>query len=272
MDGSTGALSGTPTAGGSWAWTVRVEDSVGGRYDLNDSAQMEAIDPDFSSVTSLLHFDGADGSTTFTDQISRVWTPYIGTTISTEESKFGGGSMRLARAGTSILCPYSNGLYLSGDFTIETFLYLKSYGGMVFCMGGGSGIAWASYELSFDAHNLNFAGSSSNAGYDIGSEAGSVGSLGAVPLNTWMHVAIARQGNIYRGFVDGVNTYTQTIAKDPYNASPRGLCVGANYAGTWGSGTPTNSIDGFIDEFRITKGVARYTADFTPPTAAFPNS
>lgn len=239
------------------------------------AARHRTKDPNFSNVSLLLHGEGANGSTTVVDSSSSSKTPttvFGNAQISTSVAKFGAASLKFDGMGDAILYPHTADLHLSGDFTIEFFIYLLSAGGMILSKGGGSGIAWSSYELAFDGPYVNFAGSSSNSGYDIGSETGATGRIGAPPTNAWSHIAVTRSGNVYRGFLAGLLGYTQTIALSPYDTSPRGLCVGANFAGTWGIGTPSNSINGFIDEFRITKGVARYTSNFTPPTAPFPNS
>jgi len=190
--------------------------------------------------------------------------------VSTSVVKYGSGSMYFDGSGDNCLLPYSPGLHLSGDFTIECWIYPLAYGGMILNMGGGSGIAWASYELVNQTDGVNFAASSANSGYDIGSETGSTGRIGTIPLNAWSHLAVTRSGNVYRGFVNGVQGYTQTLALTPYNTLTRGLAVGSNYTTTWGTGTPTSTINGYLDDLRITKGIARYTANFTPPQVALP--
>ena len=77
-------------------------------------------------------------------------------------------------------------------------------------------------------------------------------------------MAVSRSGNVYRGFVNGVQGYTQTLSLTPYDTGTRGLAIGSNYSTTWGSGTPANVVNGYIDDLRITQGVARYTSNFTP--------
>jgi hypothetical protein len=89
--------------------------------------------------------------------------------------------------------------------------------------------------------------------------------LGTLLTNTWQHIAYTRTGGTGRLFVGGVlaGSWADTT----------------NYVGTvnrLGQTSASNAVDnrlsGYIDDLRITKGVARYTAGFTPPTAAFPNS
>ena len=97
---------------------------------------------------------------------------------------------------------------------------------------------------------------------------------GAIVANTWNHFAYVRTGtggNDYRVFLNGVinspgnATYLSTVPNYPnVNEIRISDTVDANFG--------TNSWLGHIDDVRITKGVARYTANFTPPTAPFPDA
>ena len=84
-----------------------------------------------------------------------------------------------------------------------------------------------------------------------------------VTHNTWHHVAFVRDGTTLRLFLDGVSqgTASFTGAIDTISET---LSIGFDNAGS-------RYFNGNIDEVRITKGVARYTANFTPPNVAFPN-
>ena len=82
--------------------------------------------------------------------------------------------------------------------------------------------------------------------------------------NTWYHVAVTWDGTTLRFFVNGVIGTTHTgVTITP---STNQVIVGGTGPGASGLFT------GYIDDLRITKGVARYTANFTPPTAALPTS
>jgi hypothetical protein len=209
---------------------------------------------------------------------NNIWDAGIGKTItkagnataSNTQRKFATSSaMYFDGSGDNLLLDYNSSLNLNSDFTIECWFFANARGGMILNMGGGSGIAWASYEFVNNTDGINFAGSSSNSGYDIGSETGATGRIGTIALNTWNHLAVTRNGNVYRGFVNGTQGYTQTLSLTPYDTSTRGLAIGSNYATTWGTGTPTNTVNGYIQDVRITNGLARYTSAFTPPTAEF---
>jgi Concanavalin A-like lectin/glucanases superfamily/IPT/TIG domain len=187
--------------------------------------------------------------------------------VTTAVVRYGDSSMVFNGSSLAVI-PYSPILHLSSDFTIECWFRANSYGGMILNFAGGLNIAWASYELVNNTDGINFAASSANNGYNIGSETGTTGRIGTITLSTWNHLAVTRSGNIYRGFVNGLQGYTQTLSLTPYDPGSRGLTVGGNYSTTWATGTVAG-VNGNISDLRITRGLARYTANFTPPAAAF---
>jgi len=168
--------------------------------------------------------------------------------------------------GDNLLLPFSTAFNLPGDFTIELWVNLNTHGGVVLNCGGGLNVAWASYQITSNADGINFAASSANNGYTIGSETGTTGRIGTIQLGRWNHIAITRSGDVYRGFVNGVQGYTQTLTLAPYNQTTRGLSLGGGYANTWGTSSPVGVITGNLSSVRIIKGAALYTSNFTPPT------
>jgi len=85
-------------------------------------------------------------------------------------------------------------------------------------------------------------------------------------LNQWTHIAVTRSGSTTRLFVNGKQVDTET---DSQNYSDETFYLGAGiYGGTPGGGANTN----YTSNFRIVKGTAVYTSDFTPPTAPFLDS
>jgi YD repeat-containing protein len=81
-------------------------------------------------------------------------------------------------------------------------------------------------------------------------------------LNTWYHYALTKQGTTFRLFINGQLETTATSAQvtDPMNVS---LNIGGGFGG--------ENFRGYIDEVRITKGVARYAASFMVPTKEHSN-
>lgn len=89
------------------------------------------------------------------------------------------------------------------------------------------------------------------------------GPAGSITASVWHHIAAVMSAGTLRVYVDGVGG-SPTAVSNPLisNASP--VTIGASANGQY-------PFAGFIDEVRITKGVARYTSDFTPPDAPFPD-
>jgi hypothetical protein len=90
---------------------------------------------------------------------------------------------------------------------------------------------------------------------------GAVVSAGTITINTWQHVAATRSGNSWRIFINGIQVGATTTNATTYSTA-YGCCVGTSYY--------NETFIGYIDDLRVTKGLARYTANFTPPTAALP--
>jgi hypothetical protein len=214
-------------------------------------------DPFAANVLSLLHFDGSNGSTVFTDQVpGRTWTRTGTATISNAQSRFGG---------TSLSVPISSGLALSspgaewlmpGDFSIECWMYCKDNGGTAGALtintslGAGVNVGPTSGGFSVSISL------STNATRSTGDGGGSI-------YNRWVHVFAGRQGTTtYLACNGSMAAFTNETA----NMGGTVTAVRAGWMASVG-GSPLH----FIDELRITKGVCRYTSSFTPPTAPYPN-
>jgi len=221
-------------------------------------------DPDFADVSLLLHLDGTNGSTTFTDTSSspKTVTAVGSAQISTAEAKFG-QSLLLNDANTYtnyLTTPNNAGFQMStGDFTLEAWIYLISK------PRNTAGIL-SSGSASFGDNGGYFVVDSSNR-IQLGIPGFAVFG-GTISTGQWYHVAGTRSGTTTRIFIDGTLTSTGTSDSNSYNFSKDNLLIGRN--GWDGSGS--QAFHGYIDDVRITKGVARYTATFTAPTAPFPDA
>lgn len=101
------------------------------------------------------------------------------------------------------------------------------------------------------------------AGYDGSTLAIEALSSVAVTLNTWSHIAVTREGQIVRVFLNGVNVIEVNSASTLW---------AENNSGSFGIGAATGGNRfgvGYIDGFRIKEGDAVYTANFTPPVSEF---
>jgi hypothetical protein len=215
-------------------------------------------DPDFASVSLLLPFDGADGSTTFTDASSagRTATRFGDAQISTAQSKFGGASGLFDGSADYITFAPATDLQFNADFTIECWVRTASTADMM--------VGSSSSDNNTQVFRLNQAGAGRLSFFLNGTQVFNAVAAG-ITTNTWHHLAISRNGSSTRMFVDGV----QIGSTSPYSGTFRMDVIGTFFS--FGSRFG-NDYNGYIDDLRITKGIARYTANFTPPTAPFPTS
>jgi len=178
--------------------------------------------------------------------------------ISTSVSKFGGGSLAFDGSG-DYLTTYGTPQFAfgAGDFTIECWVYFNSltqYDCIIDFRPSGTNGAYPSIFVD-TSNTLVYYVSSANR---ITSSAVSTGQ--------WYHLAVSRTGTSTKMFLNGVqtgSTYTDSSSYLVGNPLTIGG-LGYNSPGTY-------ALDGYIDDLRITKGYARYTADFTPPTLPFPD-
>lgn len=179
--------------------------------------------------------------------------------VSTTQSKFGGSSIYLAGAGNYLSIPHSSALnFGTGNFTIETWIYFNSLSNIPFLFQKMSGTT--GWFIEIGASTIYFGwGSASSSQYIAFSASLSTGA--------WYHLAVTRTGSTLNAFVNGVSPGAQTLTSaDSSYDNTVNLTIGGYYAGS-----STYDLNGYIDDFRITKGNVRYTSNFTPPTAAFPD-
>jgi len=221
-------------------------------------------DPLWNDVVLLMHMDGTNGSTTFIDEKGHSPVAHSDAKISTTQQKFGSASANFDGGDDNVSIVDSTDWNLSGDFTIEFFARWSSVSSEFDVLFGQSNIVttFAPIRIDFFDGDMQLLVSSDATSWGINS--GSV--TAGIVINTWYHIAVTRSGNVWKMFVDGVEIYTTTVSITPYDSS-NDLKIGGN-----GSSTPSHSMNGYIDELRVTKGVSRYNSNFTPPTEAFPNN
>ena len=233
-----------------------------------------AVDEYWDDVVLLLKGDGPDGSTNITD--SSVYghpvTVYGNAQISTAQSvNPGGSSMYFDGAGGYLdLGSLGQTSLRSNNFTIECYFYLNSKThryARIFQFGTDPG-SWNTQDhvalmphhhdrggkLAFQvfAHNgINFPLLLSNS---------------VPPNGQWIHVAVSRETSTFRLFINGVlessNTWDGSLSvSDTVPTYIGGVTMNGNAY-----------LNGYIQDLRITKNWARYTADFTPPTEPFPTT
>jgi len=179
--------------------------------------------------------------------------------ISTSVVKYGTGSLAFDGTGDYLVSnPATTNLYAfgTGDFTIEFWVYINNV--------SGTQVIYDCRPASGEGLYPTIYTSGGVLAYYTNSDNRITGS--SLSANTWYHIAVSRSGSSTKMFVNGTQTgSTYTDSNNYINTAGRPF-IGGN-ANTVGS----NSLNGYIDDLRITKGYARYTATFTPPTAALPD-
>lgn len=200
----------------------------------------------------LLHCNGTNGSTTFTDTspTPKTCTPAGNTNISTAQSQFGGASAYFDGTGDILaITPLTDFAFGTGDFTIEMFIRLSSLASANFFDMRPNGSTNGAYPLIYCTP--------STIRYYV-SSADRITS-GTLSANTWYHLAICRSGTSTKMFIDGVqvgSTYTDTTNY---------LAGSVTFGGTANN---TGNATAYIDEIRISKH-AYYPSGFSTPAAAF---
>lgn len=223
------------------------------------------FDPTFSQVSLLLHCNGADGSTTFTDSSDtpKTVTAVGNAQIDTAISQFGGGSLLIANFGDYLSVPNSSAFdFGSGDFTIDLWIncdgVLASDSAIISKASSGFGPFEIWSYGDGGGGIVEFRASKSGTAWDV-SIPGTMPLFGA----GWHHLAVTRSGNVFRLFEDGVLAGSQTVSG----------ALMSNSSPVYIGGRPivdSYSVTGNYDEIRIKKGEALYTSNFTPPTQEYP--
>lgn len=181
--------------------------------------------------------------------------------ISTSVVKYGTGSIAFDGTGDYLSAPdATQWAFGAGNFTIEAWVYptgaFASYTTIVAQSNNGTASA-----QSFDIL-VNSSGAVLAEVY-IGATAYSITSSATLSLNTWAHVALVRSGSTFTLYINGTASGTPITNSGALNDSTYALTIGAET-------TPFRYWNGYIDDLRITKGYARYTNTFTPPTQSLP--
>lgn len=220
-------------------------------YDSGDFSS--GVDPYSVNVSLLARFDSG-----FQDLTGKTITAVGNAAISSTQSKFGGSSVYLDGSGDYMYAPTGTAFaFGTGEFTVEMWVYLEpmsnNYQLYDSCQLGGDGARGAAWTLE-----INVGGTVKvyrSGGYTAASTL-------AIAESTWTHVAVCRNGGSFNIYIGGALALTFSNAQD--------LTVGGCVIGRYADGGGGNWFKGYIDDIRITKGVARYTAAFTPPTTRHP--
>lgn len=221
--------------------------------------------PGIDSYTQLLlHCNGTDGSTSFPDASShsRVVTAISDTQVDTAQSKFGGASAMFDGVDDYLEVDDFDELDLgSDDFTFDFWVRFNNFDNnqVFFCRYAGDGVGgyfYCAYESGF----IRFRDYTSDVINTFFNQ--------SFAINTWYHIAVVRYGNVIKFFIDGVQAECRFGGYDVSctgSFTPRTSPLRIGSFGVGGS----YPLNGYIDEFRFSKGIARWTSNFTPPSQEY---
>jgi hypothetical protein len=229
-----------------------------------------AGDAHFSKVKLLLPLNGSNSATSTSDSSDEgnSITFNGNAQISTAQSKFGGSSLLLDGAGDYL--QVANQDYFdfgSNDFTIECWFYFDSSSSETYNtlldMGNGSaagtGPFWTAVKKDSGTYYIGAALDSTTAGdWDVLDNL----AIATLSASTWHHFAVSRAGSNFKVFLNGTSVATATSSSAMRDENSA-LQIGAR-----GQNTASHYFKGYIDDVRITNGLARYTSNFTAPTSA----
>lgn len=232
-------------------WLAGIVQSLGAAVlntNLNGFDNAAGVGPRTRTL-ALMHFDGANGSTTFTDQTGRVWTPSGSAAISTATPMFGSGSYSNNGAIQNVSTPDAPELRLTGDFTIECFYRQGT--------SGSAGII-----LSKTIGNLARVQWNTNNTISVYDDTGTaLLTSGTLSAATWYHVAVVKISGTAKLYINGTLAAT-SASFGTFGNSTATFNLGSGQANT------SAPMNGSLDEFRLSP-FGRYTTNFTAPTAPF---
>jgi len=221
-----------------------------------------------SSSGASLHIKGTDAS--IIDKSQSTNLKLVGnTTGSTTQAKFSNTkSMYFDGTGDYAQLPVGSSYLGSSDFTIEAWIYQDANAGT----GASSHIIYSDWlntnnDKSIILRITDSSGQKVQFLYSTdGSSSTNYASTSSISNSTWTHLAVCKDSTSLRLYIDGVSEVwasSPSFTLNP-NEGAVGPLIGGNYdaAGAFYG----QFFDGYIQDFRITEGLARYTANFTPPT------
>lgn len=233
-------------------------------YALTLDGEVAEYDPYWSNVVLAMHMD----DTGLTDLKGHAVTLTGNVARSSTQSKFGGYSAVFDRTGGYLTTPYvaADFNWWTGSFTLECWVFASSFSTWEFWDGSyihakligntatASKASWWSFgPLASGAVQFRYWNGTSNA----------VTSTATVVSGQWNHIAVVFDGSKINIYVNGVGLATPvSVSGTPQASTSVPLALGVYNS---------QYLAGYVDDLRITKGVARYTANFTPPAAAFPH-
>ena len=219
-------------------------------------------------ISLLLHFDGSDGATTTTDDgpDERTITLAGDAQLDTAQKKFGTASLLLDGNGDlASAVDHGDFDFGSEDFTVEGFFRISTLGNNAFFSH------WENNDTSGQSFYLVHFNGSNNLRFAYRLTTGLVEAnyTWQPSTNTFYHIAVVRYGTTLKVYIDGVAVISESVSTTSFITSEDPFRIGAFNDATTASPTLDWFFAGHVDEVRVTKGQARYIANFVPTTSAF---
>ena len=223
----------------------------------------------FPQTKLLLPFNGTNGAQVTSDSSNRNATVTFNgnASLSTAQSKFGGSSLYLDATGDSVSISdtYWNTAINSGDFTIEFWVRFTGNDNSLPVYNG----TWSGVSNGWFVQRYGTASLSGQIIFFFRDSGGwqyinySQGTRTTISEDTWYHVAVTRNSNTWKLFLNGTAEDTITNSNSIVTGTVGKLMI--DYDASY-------TLTGYLEDMRITPGIARYTSNFTAPTIALPTS
>ena len=250
--------------------TISSLDLADNKFDVSVIEERDTVvgDANFSDVSLLLPFDGSNGATSTSDSSDsdRTITLNSSVVLSTTQSKFGGTSLYVP--GSSSACQIGGDFSFAGDFTIEFWEYIDTrYNDSISIGFNASSTNYVWHSILYGYYNggtkIKLYSSSNGSSWNIANAV----EVGDKLDDQWVHRALVRSGSTWYSFQNGTQYWTADLGSNALNTASQYHWLGRGY-----NSTSNRTNEGYYDDVRVTLGVARYTSNFTVPSAAFPTA
>jgi hypothetical protein len=216
--------------------------------------------------------DGTDNGTTFNDQTGKTVTRYGDTKTVTGTKKLGTAAAYFDGSGDYLsLADSEDWNFGSGDFTIDFWINRTSNNNddRVLDLANVDNVSnygfavWVSSTQDTYANRLCFLYSTTGTSWNNISSYGYIGNA-TVPINTWIHVAVVRSGTTITTYINGLADKSWNVGTGSLYNSADNIWIGQSHYQNGG-----RRMKAYLDELRISKGIARWTSNFTPPNSQY---
>jgi hypothetical protein len=207
----------------------------------------------------MISGEGVDSSTSVIDECGHTVTCNGNAQIDTAQKKFGVSSVLFDGTGDYLSLASSTDWYFgSGDFTIDFWVRKNADGTFQYPIGCGDGNTGPQMGWFVEFNDTNHV---TGRIYITATGSRAVTSTGTITAGAWHHIAFVRDGNTLRLFIDGIADGTLDVTGIIVNNITTPFRIGDLVVNT----VESYFFNGWLDDIRISKGIARWTSDFTPP-------